>query len=250
MKSIERKLRKNEFLPHPELNMHDWAGLWGLVAKLHVPFYLILLFFQDYFSLLATMDAVIVALMVLFIFTLKPLMMRGVIEGYYRMNYEGTKSMIWSFIFIGATIRTVLLGLYYAFIFSWVAGDETNHRHMLYMKGFEENFSSIVGLVLGLALCGYLFYSLFYKHRFISIREFSNKVAMNMKRGLNYKDSSYRVLNEKGYQLEQNPVQHVKYQNSGTGDLFRNNNTETNRNSSVSEKAKSVFSPMRRQARK
>lgn len=237
MNGMEKKLRRNEFFPHPELNMHDWKGLWGLVAKMHVPFYIFLLFYQDYFPSLATYDAVIVMAMVIFIFVVKPLMMHGVISGYYRKQYEGWKSMIWSFVIIGATIRTNLLVLYYVFVFSWISSDDTKYRYILYMNQVQETFSSIVGLGAGIILSGYLIFSLFYKRRFISIREFTFKVNENMKLGWDYKESSYRVLNETAPLPEFNV----------TSELLSNSNS---RNCIERKNTKSAFSPMRRKARR
>lgn len=255
MKTIQKKLRKNELLPHPEL-LGKWSELWSLVAKIHVPFFIFLLFYQDYIPLLASLDAVIVASLVMFAFVVKPLMMRGMIKAYYRKSYTGLKMTIWSFICIGAVIRTTMLALYYGFTFSWISGDANNVRYVRYSQDFQENFSNGLGLILGVLICGYMFFDLYYKDRFISVRDFSSKVVRSMKQlGYGYEEASYQVLHDRDRHLEQDALQHVKYHNSGSGDIFnmfRGNTTENSQSSSSSTgtEANTAFSPMRRQARK
>ncbi|WCF11415.1 hypothetical protein NDS46_31145 (plasmid) [Paenibacillus thiaminolyticus] len=255
----ERKIRKNEYLPHPELNMGSWKGMWGMMIKLHVPFYIFLMFYQDYFPLLATLDLVLIASMILYSLAVRPLMMRGVLNAYYRRTYSSPSMVIWMFLFVGSTLRTSMLGLYYAFTFTWISGDESMKRWNYYVQDFSDKFSDKAGLVIGILLSVYFLYSFFYREGFISIKEFSNRVVTLMRaRNYSYLDASNKVLSDKSFELEQQALEHVKY-DKDEEDVFAHffghqNKTVSSPSSassaSSSYEKKAPFVPMRRQARK
>ncbi|WP_052487851.1 hypothetical protein [Gordoniibacillus kamchatkensis] len=192
--TIEKRIGRNETLPHPEMDVM-WKGMWRWLFQLHIPFYLFLVFYQEYFPFLATMDAAIVMCFVVYHLTIRQFIKRGVVQAFYRQRYSNASGMFWSFLLIGSFIRTIMLGLYYGISLGWVSGDATKERWHYYLADLQSNLSSLTGAIVGIGLCLYLLYSLFYKERFISVAEYSERVVKAMRqRGLAFNEAARAVL--------------------------------------------------------
>jgi len=216
--SIEKRIRRNETLPHPEMDVM-WAGMWRWLFQLHIPFYMFLAFYQDYFPFLATMDAAIVMCFVVYHLTIRQLIHRGVIQAFYRKHYSNASGMFWSFLLIGSFIRTITFGLYYSISLGWVSSDANKDRWHYYLADLQTNLSSLAGAVVGVALCLYLFYSLFFKERFISVAEYSERVVKTMRQqGLAFNQAAQSVLSQRENELA--PERRDEKTESDDGDLF------------------------------
>ncbi|WP_201317671.1 potassium-transporting ATPase subunit F [Paenibacillus sp. EPM92] len=215
---VEKRIHRNETLPHPEMDVL-WAGMWRWLLQLHIPFYIFLAFNQDYFPFLATMDAAIGMCFVVYHLTIRQLIKRGVVQAFYRKHYSNASGMFWSFLLIGSFTRSIIFVLYYGICLSWVSGDATKERWNHYMADLQTNLASSAGAIVGVGLCLYLFYSLFYRERFISVVDYSQRVAQVMRRqGLAFNQAARVVLSQK--EKEPAPECRDESTETGDGDLF------------------------------
>lgn len=168
--------KKKMYLIHYQLLEHMEKGK-GVMFRANLfifaGFYLVL---HKYPLTLASLDFSFTVLSLIFLFWLKPKMLRGEITAYYRRDYRKMKgSMFFIQLFIqGGIMRFLVLLLYYGVALYLV---RNNSVELAQYK--EVIFQILVNpLMMLVALAGFALaiYLVFYHEKYVTIREFSNSV--------------------------------------------------------------------------
>ncbi|ADO59458.1 hypothetical protein [Paenibacillus polymyxa] len=170
------KLGEVPYLRHPELKLLFRKEYIRFFLFLHVPFFIMVLFKREFPDFLATMDAMIIGLAIIHACVVKPLMKKGKIRAYYRKHYRTESrgsflSVMYTALWFGALFRAVLLII--NFLLQYVSFEKSEIPSL--MQSMKLNYMSVNGTVFGFLLFTFFMYILYYKDRYISIEEFSNR---------------------------------------------------------------------------
>ncbi|MBE5394520.1 hypothetical protein P4U99_22955 [Brevibacillus agri] len=187
---------------HPDLKLLFRREYLRFFLLIHVPFYLWLFFTREYPDFLATMDATIILLAVLFSLLIRPLMLNGTIKAYYRKHYR-TKttgsllSVAYTAIWFGALLRsTLLVG---NFIIQYFSFEENDIPALV--EGMKMNYIDANGAIAGVTLFFLFLYVIYYKERYISIQQFSYRTMILILQGWSVEEAMRRVLSEREIEL-------------------------------------------------
>jgi hypothetical protein len=165
------------YLMHYQLLEHMTKGL---SVMLRLNFFLLVgfyLFWREFPLALASLDFAFTVLTVIFLFTIKPKILRGEIPAYYRRDYSQMKviAFLIQFFIQGALMRFGILSLYYGITLYLVRETPSDvARYQEVVMEIVLNPSMWLLAVVGFALAMYV---VFYHERYASIREFSNSVV-------------------------------------------------------------------------
>ncbi|MBP1308690.1 hypothetical protein JOD82_001710 [Paenibacillus sp. 1182] len=208
------KIGNAPYLRHPELKLLFRTEYIRFFLFMHVPFLIMVLFNREFPDFLGTMDAVIVGMAFIHACFVKPLMKRGKIRAYYRKHYRTeTKgsflSVMYTALWFGAMFRAVLLII--NFSLQYVSFEKSEIPPL--MQSMRLNYMSMNGAILGFLLFTLFMYFIYYKDRYISIEEFSNRsVQYVMEYGWSVEEAMRIVLSEpkKNHSLETVNHVHIK----------------------------------------
>jgi hypothetical protein len=194
---------------HPELKLLFRKEYLRFFLLIHIPFYIWLFFNRDFPDFLATMDATIVLLAVLYSLLIRPMIMNG--RAYYRKHYR-TKttgsllSVVYTGIWFGTLLRSnLLIGNFLIQYFTFEKNDIPS-----LVAGMKQNYLNMNGAIAGIAMFCLFVYVLYYKDRYISTQEFSNRAMRYVKeRGLKVEDAMEKVLDARQAELENNAILRV-----------------------------------------
>lgn len=179
MKSILNRNRKEnkKYLMHYQLSEHVAKGN-GLLMKLNVMLFIgCYIFYHDYPLFLASLDFSFTVYGLIFLYLIKPNMLKGKIPAYYRRDYREMKFSVFlmKFFIQGGCIRFAILSLYFLVTFYLVRDnprDVAKYKAMILEIVINPEVSLVA--LLGFALSIYL---VFYHKKYVSIREFSNSIV-------------------------------------------------------------------------
>ncbi|MFC0212100.1 hypothetical protein ACFFK0_06465 [Paenibacillus chartarius] len=187
---------------HPELKLLFRKEYLRFFLLIHIPFYLWLFITREYPVFLATFDATIILLAVLYFLVIRPLMLNGTIKAYYRKHYRTkTKGSVLSVTYTGiwfsALFRSFLLVGNFLIQYFTFDADEVPSL----LEHMKRNFLSMDGATAGVTVFGLFLYLLYYKERFISIQLFSNRTMILILEGWSVEAAMKRVLSERESEL-------------------------------------------------
>ncbi|CAM5779225.1 hypothetical protein [Brevibacillus borstelensis] len=238
---------------HPELRLLFRTEYLRFFLLIHIPFYLWLFLIREYPDFLATMDVTIFLLAVVYSLLIKPLMMNGTIRAYYSKHYR-TKttgsflSVTYTGVWYGALLRSFLLIM--NFLIQYFSFEKNDIPALV--EGMKLNYLNVNGAITGAALFFLFMYVIYYKDRYISIQEFSNRAMLYiLEKGLSVEAAMKKVLSEREAELAH------KYNSTPKQDVERQ---ETKQSSEMSQTSAPPIQdtnvvpfsvrPMRRHARK
>lgn len=167
---------KKTYLIHHQLVEMLASG--GYMVKINLFLFIgFYLFLREYPLPLATLDLAFTLLAVLFHFVLKPKLLKGEVQGYYRRGYRDVKvtAFLIHFFIKGGIQRFIVMALYYGVSLYLVRGDTREvERYQGYI--LETVLNPIMWLV-AIAVFAFVLYQLLYKEKYTTIREFSNGVV-------------------------------------------------------------------------
>lgn len=169
--------KNREYLMHYQLSEHVANGN-GLLMKLNVMLFIgCYIFYHDYPLFLASLDFSFTVYTLIFLYLIKPNMLRGKIRAFYRRDYREMKysAFLMKFFIQGGCIRFVMLALYFLITFYLVKDnpkDIAKYKAMVLEIVINPEVSLLA--LIGFALSIYL---VFYHERYVSIREFSNSIV-------------------------------------------------------------------------
>lgn len=204
---------KSEYLRHPELKLLFRKEYIRFFLLIHIPFYIMVFFTRDFPDFLATMDATIMLLAIGYSLFIKPLMMKGKIRAYYRRHYRTNTtgsflSVVYTGLWFGTMLRSILLVV--NFLIQYFSFEKNDIPPLV--AGMKMNYMDSNGAIAGVVLFCLYVYILYYKDRYISIQEFSNRAMRYVKeRGFRVEDAMAKVLYERQAELEKEAIQYVKY---------------------------------------
>lgn len=167
---------KKTYLVHHQL-LEMLAGGGYMVKINFILFIIFYLFMREYPLPLATLDLAFTVLAVAFHFVMKPKLLKGEIQGYYRRSYRDMKatSFLIHFFIKGGIQRFIVMALYYGVSLYLVRGDSSEvGRYVGYI--LETVLNPLMWLV-AIAVFTFVLYQLLYKEKYTTIREFSNGVV-------------------------------------------------------------------------
>jgi hypothetical protein len=179
---------------------------------MHVPLLITLLYTREFPDFLSTLDGIIILLAIVHLMVIKPLIKNGIIKAYYRKHYR-TKasgsffSVVYTGIWFGVILRSVLLIT--NFLLQYLSFEKSEIPSLL--SGMKMNYMDLYGAIVGLILFSLFMYILYYKDRFISIEEFSNRSMRYVNQyGWNIDKAMEKVLYEQEMRVEHGLVKEVK----------------------------------------
>lgn len=190
----------------PELNLLFRKEYIRFFLLMHIPFYIWLFFSREYPDFLATVDATIALLAVLYSLIFRPKIMNGTISAYYRKHYRiktmgSLLSVAYTAIWFGAFFRSTLLVT--NFLIQYFTFEKEDIPSLV--AGMKMNYLNANGAITGSVLFCLFLYLLFYKGRYICVQEFSDVANIYVKdRGLDAQVTVKRVLYGRHTELEKN----------------------------------------------
>lgn len=167
---------KKTYLIHHQL-LEMLAG-GGYMFKINIILFgVFYLFMREYPLPLATLDVAFTVLAIGFHILLKPKLLKGEIQGYYRRSYRDmfmTPFLIHFFI-KGGIQRFVIMALYYG-LSLYLVRDNPGEVGQ-YQGLILETVLNPTMWLMAIALFSFVLYQLLYKEKYTTIREFSNGVV-------------------------------------------------------------------------
>ncbi|MFF2531481.1 hypothetical protein ACFVS2_21475 [Brevibacillus sp. NPDC058079] len=195
---FNQNLNKSRYLRHPELNLLFRKEFIRFFVLVHIPFYIVLYFTREFPNFLASMDATMVLLAILYAVVVKPLIKNGTIRAYYRKHYR-TKttgsflSIVYTALWFGAVLRSSLL--VGNFLIQYFTFEERDLPGLV--EGMKLNYLNGNGAIAGAIIFFLFIYVLYYKNRYISIQDFSIRVMQYVReRGFSLQVAMEKVLYE------------------------------------------------------
>ncbi|MCM3470168.1 hypothetical protein [Brevibacillus borstelensis] len=241
---------------HPELKLLFRKEYLRFFSLIHIPFYLWLFIAREYPDILATMDATIILLAVLYFLVIRPLMLNGTIKAYYSKHYltKTTGSLLsvaYTAIWFGALLRsTLLVG---NFIIQYFSFEENDIPALV--ESMKMNYIDANGAIAGVALFFLFLYVIYYKERYISIQQFSYRTMILILQGWSVEAAMKRVLRERETELAHKynsiPEQVVERQDTKqSSEMSQTSAPPVQDNQGQSNVIHFPVAPMRRHARK
>lgn len=189
---------------HSELKLLFRKEYIRFFLFIHIPFYIWLFFTREYPDFLATMDATIVLFAVMYSLLMRPMILNGTIRAYYRRHYR-TKttgsflSVTYTAIWFSAMLRSTLL--IFNFCMQYFTFEDIDIPKLV--AGMKMNYLDVHGAIIGAVVFFLYLYVIYYKDRFISVHEFSDRTMRYvLEHGFNVEVAMVKVLNERQMELK------------------------------------------------